>query len=68
MVTGVPTCAVDPRRGPIPKEAPEDESGVDTRDLEADKKEAEENAKPETLRLRQELPLPQISKQCANFF
>ena len=59
--------AVDPRRGPIPTEAPEDESGVDTRDLKADKKEADET-KPETLRLQLEFPLPQISKQCVNFF
>jgi hypothetical protein len=33
--------AIDPRRGPVPTEAPEDE-GIDTRDLEADRKESDE--------------------------
>lgn len=34
--------SIDPRRGPIPTVAPEEESGVDTRDLESDKKQSEE--------------------------
>jgi hypothetical protein len=46
--------AVDPRRGPIPTEAPEDESGVDTRDLEAKKRKP---TKP-TNRDPEILPLP----------
>jgi hypothetical protein len=33
--------AIDPRRGHIPTEAPEDE-GIDTGDLEADRKESDE--------------------------
>jgi hypothetical protein len=34
--------AIDPRRGPIPTEAPEDEIGIDSRDLESDKKKSDE--------------------------
>ena len=34
--------AIDPRRGPISTAAPEEESGVDTRDLESDKKQSDE--------------------------
>jgi len=34
--------AIDPRRGPIPTVAPEDETGVDTREIQADKKESDE--------------------------
>ena len=33
--------AIDPRLGPVPTEAPEDE-GIDTRDLEADRKQSDE--------------------------
>ena len=33
--------AIDPRRGPVPTEAPQDE-GIDTRDLEADRKQSYE--------------------------
>jgi len=36
--------AIDPRRGPIPTEAPEDETETDSRDLESDKKESDETA------------------------
>jgi hypothetical protein len=51
--------AVDPRRGPIPTEAPEDESGVDTRDLESDKKQVDENGQPQALRFHiLKLPFP----------
>jgi hypothetical protein len=34
--------ALDPRRGPIPTESPEDDTGIDSRDLESDKKESAE--------------------------
>jgi hypothetical protein len=34
--------AIDPRRGPIPTEAPEDETAIDSRNLESDKKESDE--------------------------
>ncbi|MBV9873778.1 MAG: hypothetical protein JO025_03530 [Verrucomicrobia bacterium] len=33
--------AIDPRQGPVPTEAPEDE-GIDTRELEADRKQSDE--------------------------
>ena len=38
--------AIDPRRGPVPTEAPEDE-GTDTRDIEADRKESDETKNKE---------------------
>ena len=34
--------AIDPRRGAIPTEAPEDQTGIDTRDPESDRKESDE--------------------------
>jgi len=37
--------AIDPRRGPIPTEAPEDETAIDSRDLESDKKESDETGR-----------------------
>jgi hypothetical protein len=37
--------AIDPRRGPIPTEAPEDETAIDSRDLESDKKELDETGR-----------------------
>lgn len=39
--------AIDPRRGPVPTEAPEDE-GTDTRDIEADRKESDETKNKES--------------------
>jgi hypothetical protein len=37
--------AIDSRRGPIPTEAPEDETAIDSRDLESDKKESDETGR-----------------------
>ncbi|MGA7130495.1 MAG: hypothetical protein WBZ19_29545, partial [Chthoniobacterales bacterium] len=36
---------IDPRRGPMPTEAPEDETAIDSRDLESDKKESDETGR-----------------------